>query len=35
MAKIKKIRKTEEEEVVAILKRHGFQEIPESAPNER
>ena len=30
MVKIKRIRKTEEEEVVAILKRHGFKEIPES-----
>lgn len=30
MAKILKVRKTQEEEVVAILKKHGFQEIPES-----
>ncbi|MDP2731461.1 MAG: YjbH domain-containing protein [Dehalococcoidales bacterium] len=30
MAKIRKMRKTQEEEIVAILKRHSFQEIPES-----
>ena len=30
MAKIIKVRKTQEEEIVAILKRRGFQEIPES-----
>ena len=30
MVKIKKVRKTEEEEVVNILKRRGFVEIPMS-----
>ena len=30
MAKIRKIRKTQEEEIVAILKRRGFKEIPAS-----